>query len=74
MSQKQSKNNELIEGCSSSVIIRSDGTLLVRRGSSKHNKVMCDLLENMTSIDDLEDFFKITENSEIIFGKENMCG
>ena len=71
---KNSRFLQILRNSDASLIIRPDGTLLIRRGSSKHNKIVRDLVEGMVEPDKLTDFFKITENSEIIFGEVNLCG
>jgi len=73
---KQNKNNTSIEDSDSSpsLIIRHDGSILIRRGTSEQNTTVLNLVQNLVSEDKLRDFFRMTENSEIIFGEENLCG
>lgn len=57
------------------IIIQSDGSFLVPRGED--NQFYLDLFQNIVDESNnvaLSDFFRATENSEQIFGKQGLCG
>ena len=58
------------------IIIQSDGSILVPRGSVEDNRFMCSFLKDIVSqeeLDSLSGFFSTSEESEIILG-QNLCG
>lgn len=56
------------------LIIQPDGSLLISRGDSAHNELMCQILKGHTDIEALQAFFSISEESELLFGQPNLCG
>lgn len=76
MPLKQNKNSTSTGNSSSLpiLIIRPDGSILIRRGTFEQNATVCDLVQSLISKDKLTNFFDRTGNSEIIFGEENLCG
>ena len=59
------------------IIIQSDGTLLVERGTPENNQLLSTLLEGMASQDELNgllNFFSVSDESELIIGPEGLCG
>ena len=59
------------------IVIQADGTFLVPRGHTSDNQFFLKLLRDMVDDDTrvlLDDFFAVTEDSEIIFGSPGLCG
>jgi len=56
------------------IILQSDGSLLISRGSKEQNEVLAKILNSMTDISDLDSFFSISEQTENIIGKTDLCG
>ena len=59
------------------IIIQSDGSFLIPRGSSEDNAFFLSFLEDLVdpeALDALSGFFSIAEDSEIIVGEPGLCG
>lgn len=56
------------------ILIQANGTCLVPRGTSLQNEMICNLLSGLTELEDLHNFFAITDDSEVIFGEPGLCG
>ncbi len=56
------------------LIIQTDGSMLISRGSSSHNELLYQILKDHTDIEALQAFFSMSEESELLFGQPNLCG
>lgn len=59
------------------IIIQSDGSVLIPRGSKEDNAFYSSLLNELVdskTLDALSGFFALTEDSEIILGESSLCG
>ena len=54
--------------------IQPDGKFLISRGDSHHNDLICQIFEDCTDISILQSFFSISDDSELIFGEDRLCG
>ena len=55
------------------IVVLTDGSCLIPLGNSQQNAAFMRLLEGAVDIDELKNFFAVTEESEQILG-ENLCG
>jgi len=59
------------------IIIQADGSLLIPRGKDSDNKFFRELLAGIVDSKEMEsvnDFFAVSEDSEILFGSPGLCG
>jgi len=56
------------------VIIQSDGTVLVPRGTLQQNNLIRSLSDGIFDIDEINTFLSMTDSAELIFGHTTHCG
>lgn len=56
------------------IIIQSNGTILVPRGTRQQNDLIRSLSKGMFDDDEIESFLSITDSVDIIFGDTTHCG
>lgn len=58
------------------IIIQSDGTVLIPRGTQEQNNLVRFVINNVAGISSeaIESFLSITDNSELLFGEMTHCG
>ena len=56
------------------IVIQSDGSLIISRGTTDENQALKELLPDVSDPVALDSFFAITEDSERLFGNQFLCG